>query len=66
MQFIATITAYDSLDHVTVAYTLRERPDNPEESTLTTLRGSTTVRGEGQQDPRVWLSDALLAALETL
>jgi len=66
MQYIATITAYDALDKVMVAYTLRERPDNPEEATTTTLRGTTTVQGEGQQDPRVWLSDALLAALETL
>lgn len=66
MRYEATITAYDVMDTVTVAYTLRERPDNPEEPTRTVLRGVTSVQGEGQPDPRVWLSDALLSALETL
>ncbi len=66
MRYEATITAYDCMDQIMVVYTLRERPDNPEEGTVTTLRGVTQVPGEGQLDPRVWLSDALLAALETL
>lgn len=66
MRFEATITAYDVMDQVMVAYTLRERPDNPEAPTLIVLRGVSTVRGEGQSDPREWLSDALVAALETL
>ena len=66
MRYEATITAYDCLDKVTVAYTLRERPDNPEEPTLTVLRGSQTVQGEGQSEPARWLLDALVAAIETL
>ena len=66
MRYEATITAYDMLDQVTVAYTLRERPDNPELPCQTVLRGTTSVRGEGQPDPKVWLADALLTALETL
>jgi hypothetical protein len=66
MRYDATISAYDCMDQVTVAYTIRERPDNPEEPTVTVLRGVTTVPGEGQPDPARWLADALVAALETL
>lgn len=66
MRYEARLTAYDCLDQIMVAYTLQERPDNPEAPSVTVLRGSQLVPGEGQQEPARWLSDALVAALETL
>lgn len=66
MRYEARVTAYDMLDQVTVALVVLEASDIPQVSTKVVLRSTTTVRGTGEEDPRQWAIDALVAALESL
>jgi len=59
------IHAYDCLDRVACSVFLYDL-DQPAGDDRLALGLVTTVRGCGEDDPKVWVSDALLAILEAL
>lgn len=64
-QFQAHWTAYDMLDQVHLTVRLF-RYDGLESAGSLVLQESTTIRGTGEDDPREWLRDALVALLESI
>jgi hypothetical protein len=64
MMYIATVHAYDVLERVQITVSVREQPDSREERIGTVLTIATTVPGVGEDSPREWLRDVLVAALE--
>ena len=58
--------AYDVMDQVHVAISIRETPDSSEETPEWTALVRTTFQGTGETDRRTWVQDALVAALERL
>ncbi len=67
MRYEATVTAFDVLDQVWVVVSLRGSDGvSTDRSALLGLQRQTTVQGTGETDPREWLRDALIAAIETL
>jgi hypothetical protein len=61
----AQVHTFDCLDSVHVAVTVRAMDDLPGPNYVV-LHESTDVRGVGEQDPRQWLKDALVALIEAL
>ena len=58
--------AYDVLDTIHVhVFVIRSEP-NSLERPEPVLRASTTMRGQGESDPRRWLEDCLVGLLEEL
>jgi hypothetical protein len=66
MWYAATVNAFDLIDQVHVSAVVRCHAASGEETTVTVWQGSATVAGVGEGDPLQWLSDALVALLETL
>jgi len=65
MRYEARITAYDMLDQVVIAAVVLEAAGTPQASTAVVWRHLETMRGTGELDPRQWLRDILVAALES-
>lgn len=65
-QRILTMTCWDVMDRVFVTFRVREYDGSDPTSGETVIDRSTTVAGEGEDDPEQWVRDALVAALETL
>lgn len=66
MRYEARITAYDMLDSICVAVVLYDTDPEPGVDPALELQTASIVRGTGESDPREWLRDALITALETL
>lgn len=64
--YIASAHAYDVMDTVTVTAIVRSVPGTGETPAETVLRATTTVSGVGETDARLWLTDVLVALLESL
>lgn len=58
--------AYDCMDHVNLAVSLRVTEDDPAVPPTWESLASTTIRGSGVTDRREWVQDALVALLEVL
>lgn len=65
MWYQLRVTAYDVMDLVHISVSVSGREDGALEI-APVLSFSTDVRGEGIADPREWVRDALVAALEAL
>ena len=64
MYFIASINAYDAIGNVVVSAVVRETTGALGDSREPVVACVTTVQGIGEDDPRQWLRDALVALLE--
>lgn len=58
--------AYDCMDHVNLAVSLRVTEDDPAIEPQWIPMATATIRGEGITDRREWVQDALIALLEAL
>lgn len=65
MYSTATLSAYDVMDRIHVAATLRQY-DGATLGQSVEFRWETTVPGEGECEPGQWLREALLALIEVL
>lgn len=66
MWYVTTINAYDALDRVVVAAVVRATAGGTGDPILDVFQHVTTVQGAGEDDPREWLRDALIALLEDI
>lgn len=66
MRYVAQVHAYDVMDQVWVAATIRDHSTALGESAVEVLALSDTFAGVGEPDPREWLRDALVGLLEAL
>jgi hypothetical protein len=66
MRYEARIVTYDVMDRIAISMTVRQSTDAPEHGQQTVYHKVTTVPGTGENDPRAWLLEALVAAAETL
>jgi hypothetical protein len=66
MRYETRISAYDVLDHVCVAITLKDTDGLTADAGDVVYHRVTTVPGVGEDRPLEWLRDVLVAALETL
>lgn len=66
MWFVTTINAYDALDRVVVAAVVRQTAGGIGDPIEVAFQHVTTVEGVGEDDPREWLRDALVALLEAI
>jgi len=66
MHYIATAHAYDVMDTVQITAEVRSVEGTGETRSESVLRATTTVSGVGETDARLWLTDVLVALLETL
>lgn len=66
MWYSATVNAYDVMDQVHVIVSVRSQSEDRSECIETVLHHATTLSGEGETDPALWLQDVLVAALELL
>lgn len=66
MRYELHVSGYDALDHVLACATVwdSDRPGAGYGNADLIL--ATSIRGEGEADPRIWLQDLLLALLERL
>jgi hypothetical protein len=64
MRYELRLTAYDMLDQVCVSTALFQTGDIPEERPRAVLHWLSQAQGLGTSDPREWVRDALLCALE--
>jgi hypothetical protein len=62
--YSATVHAYDVMDRVQITVTMRATIEDRSEAIETLFHTATTVPSTGERDPREWLRDALVAALE--
>lgn len=60
------VHAYDCLDQVHIAVSIRESDESGTTLMPWTALASTTIQGSGETDRRAWVQDALIAALERL
>ena len=66
MYYIATFNAYDALDRVVIAGTVRATVGGTGDPIEVVEQVVTTIDGVGEDDPREWLRDALVGLLESL
>ena len=66
MWYVTTINAYDALDRVVVAAVVRATAGGVGDPIVECFQHVTTVEGVGEDDPREWLRDALVALLEDI
>jgi len=66
MHYIASAHAYDVLDTVQITVLVQATEGTGETRLSTALRATTTVEGVGETDPRLWLTDVLVALIEAL
>lgn len=64
MYYTATINAYDALGKILVGVVIREKPSPGEDAPAKAETLQIEVDGTGETDPRQWLRDVLVAALE--
>lgn len=64
MKFITSIHAFDVLENVAIKALVREYPDYDEGPSEVVLSVVTSIRSEGELDPREWLRSVLIALLE--
>lgn len=62
----ATINAYDALGKILIGVVLREKPSPGEDAPATAETLQLEVDSTGEDDPRQWLRDVLVASLEAL
>jgi hypothetical protein len=62
----ATVHAYDVMDQIFISVSVRATTEDRSETIESELRLTTTIEGVGEDDPREWLRDVLLAALESI
>jgi hypothetical protein len=65
MRYVAHVHVLDLLDTV-VVYAEVVGADSFQRELAPVFKQSTTVKGIGETDPIIWLSDALVSLLETL
>lgn len=63
--FVATVTLYDVLDRVQIAVRLYDS-DGPEDEPRSALTCTFSAPGQGTDDPKKWVRDALMWAVESL
>ena len=63
---MTTLNAYDVMDSVHIIVGVRATTEDRTETIETELRYTTTLPSIGEDDPREWLRDVLVAALECL
>lgn len=66
MRYELRMSAYDVMDQIWVTLSLHSQQDVAEGAADALAHISTTVAGVGESDPREWMRDALVAALEVL
>lgn len=66
MRYELRLTAFDMLDQVHIAGSVRMTGDAPGDVSEPALQWTTSLPGTGQSDPAEWTTDTLLAALESL
>lgn len=66
MRYEARVTAYDMLDQVTVSARVWDFHESQVGDERDYHWFTTTVEGEGEEDPREWLKAALIALLEEM
>ena len=66
MKLMASLHAYDCLENVNVSCLVRQYGDYEDGPGEDVLRLAAAVRGEGIDNPREWLRDALLGLLELI
>lgn len=64
MRYFANVYAYDVMDSVQITVSLRTVGDQEEDTLSVVLHTATTILGKGEDNPREWLRDALVGALE--
>lgn len=64
--FIASIHAYDVMDHIYISAEVRDVDRQGDGASTSVLHLSTTISGAGVSTPRQWLQDALVGLLEEL
>lgn len=66
MKLIMNVYAYDVLEMIQVSLRVRIYEGYDEEASDEVFRVSTTLRGTGETDARLWAQDALVGLLEAL
>lgn len=66
MHYSASVHAYDVMDTVFVTAAVQSTPGIGETQAACVLRATTSVSGVGEQDPRLWMMDVLVALMESL
>lgn len=66
MRYEARLAAYDLFDLVQVTARVWDSQSSTIDDPPECLRVATTVLGEGEADPAIWLREALLALAEEL
>lgn len=66
MQRIAAITAYDCLGNIQIGARIRSYDSFDEGGGTLELIQAQVVQGTGEDDPKRWLRDVLVALAETL
>lgn len=66
MWFSASVFAYDAMDQVVITGRVWDDNGLGEKQMQERISCATTVSGVGQDDPREWLRDALVALIEAL
>jgi len=66
MRYVASVHAYDVMDTQHVHLRVVSYPDDATEQPHSVLVCTTTVPGTGENDPRLWAQDALVALIEVL
>ena len=64
--FLATLTAWDVLDKVHVTVYVKRYDALGAQAPTVVWQDAVTVQGEGEDDEKAWLKDALVAMLENL
>lgn len=64
--YMASVNAYDCMDTVHVIVSVRSTTADRSEAIESLLHTATTIPGVGESDPREWLRDVLIGALEAL
>lgn len=64
--YYATLYAYDVMDRVQITAQVRSTSPGPEGTIETRFHSATTIPSVGETDPREWLRDVLVGALEDL
>lgn len=66
MRYEMKAIAYDCMDHINIAVSLRVTEDDPALEPQWISLASSVIRGSGVTDRREWVQDALIALLEAL
>lgn len=65
-QKVATVNVWDMLDKVNITARVTTYGDTSESAPMTTYTNAVLIQGEGEDDDKEWLRDALVALLEVV